>query len=144
MVGNVVVLISLATVTVYCLIFLSQDGVGEVDVINPTSMGSSIGVFIFAFEGVGVYFNIRNSMKQPSKFGSVLNYSITVAISLYCLIGLLGYLTFGKDVNDIILFSFREDNIPMQIIQFIYCISLIFTYPVQIFPCVNVIEIKVR
>ncbi|KAL4446107.1 hypothetical protein ABPG74_021646 [Tetrahymena malaccensis] len=144
MVGNVVVLISLTTVLIYCFIYLGQDGLGNVEPFNISKMGGSIGVFIFSFEGVGVYFNVRNSMKQPTKFNSVLNYSISVAIALYILIGLIGYLTFGSGVNDIILFSFPDDNIPMQVVQFIYCISLILTYPVQIFPCVNVLEIKLR
>ncbi|KAL4492590.1 hypothetical protein ABPG72_007703 [Tetrahymena utriculariae] len=114
MIGNIVVLISLTTVLVYCFIYLGQDGLGNIEPVNLSKMGGSIGVFIFSFEGVGVYFNDRNSMKQPTKFNSVLNYSISVAIALYILIGLLGYLTFGSGVNDIILFSFPDQNIPMQ------------------------------
>ncbi|EAR83755.1 transmembrane amino acid transporter protein (macronuclear) [Tetrahymena thermophila SB210] len=144
MLGNVVVMVSLVTVMIYSFYYLGTDGVGNIQAVNWSTIGKSIGVFIFTFEGIGVYFNIRHSMKQPSHFYKVLNYSISVAVTLYCSVGLIGYLTFGSGVNDIILFSFEQSNIPMQIIKFAYCISLIFSFPIQIFPCVNVVESKLK
>ena len=81
--------------------------------LNMGDIGNSIGVFIFTFEGIGVYFNIRNSMIEPNRFNSVLNVAIAVGICIYCMVGFLGYMTFGSDVADLILFNFSDSNIPI-------------------------------
>lgn len=144
LIGNVVTITSLAVVSINCLTTLKDQGQADAKEFNMSDIGNSIGVFIFTFEGIGVYFNIRNSMKQPTQFNKVLNSAITLGIIAYCLVGFLGYITFGSDVNDLILFNFSDDNIPIQIVQLAYCISLIFSYPIQIFPCLSVIDISIK
>lgn len=83
-------------------------------------------------------------MVEPKKFKKVLNIAIFSGITIYCLVGFVGYMAFGNGVNDIILFSFSDDVIPVQVIKVCYCIALIFTYPIQIFPCVSVAESKLK
>lgn len=49
-------------------------------------------------------------MKEPQRFNVVLNYVIYFALILYTTFGLLGYLTFGSAIKDIILFNFDLTN----------------------------------
>lgn len=97
---------------------------------NFRGIGNSIGVFIFTFEGTGVYFNVRYAMVEPKRFKTVLNLSLGLSMIMYCLVGLLGYLAFGNTVDDIILFSFNDDVIVIQVIKVAYCVALILTYPI--------------
>ncbi|KAL4490900.1 hypothetical protein ABPG72_008636 [Tetrahymena utriculariae] len=141
--ANVFILCSLLIISLYCGYNLKQNGLPEVQQFNFSSMGDSVGIFIFTFEGVGLYFDVRHSMQEPKRFFVVLNYVIYFALILYTSFGILGYLTFGSKVKDIILFNFDLTNPVLFVVQILYCISLILSYPIQIFPCVNLVEHKI-
>lgn len=56
------------------------------------------GTVIFALEGIGVVMSLENNMKTPSHFigcPGVLNFGMAFVVSLYAIIGFLGYWRFG-------------------------------------------------
>lgn len=58
------------------------------------------GTVIFALEGIGVVMSLENNMKSPSHFlgcPGVLNFGMAFVVSLYALIGFLGYLRYGDE-----------------------------------------------
>lgn len=57
------------------------------------------GMVIFALEGIGVVMSLENNMKTPQHFlgcPGVLNFGMAFVVSLYALIGFLGYLKYGE------------------------------------------------
>jgi hypothetical protein len=63
---------------------------------------------------------------------------------LYSIVGLIGFLAFGMDSKDLMIF-----NLPMKlwyfaIIKVLYCFVILFSYPLQLFPVVNYVENKYR
>lgn len=60
------------------------------------------GTVIFALEGIGVVMSLENNMKNPSHFigcPGVLNFGMAFVVSLYALVGFLGYLKYGEATN---------------------------------------------
>lgn len=58
------------------------------------------GTVIFALEGIGVVMSLENNMKNPSHFigcPGVLNFGMGFVVSLYAIVGFLGYLKYGKE-----------------------------------------------
>ena len=53
------------------------------------------GIAVFAFEGVGIYFNVRNSMQEPKKFKNVLLRQTHICVAMYIIMGIIGYMAFG-------------------------------------------------
>jgi len=82
-------------------------------------------------------------MQEPKRFPAVLNLVVVILTVLYCCFGLLGYIAFGALTADIILFNFDKSVIAIFVIKILYCISLLLSVPLQIFPCVKLIDDKI-
>lgn len=82
-------------------------------------------------------------MQNPIDFKKVLNYTLYICFFFYLVVGLSGYLAFGAGVRDLILFNFSMSNPLYVFIQIFYCIAILLSYPLQVFPIVNIIELKV-
>ncbi|EAS07842.1 transmembrane amino acid transporter protein (macronuclear) [Tetrahymena thermophila SB210] len=144
MFSNSLILISMLVVFISCFFKMDTSYItsDKISAIRWGEMGSAIGLFVFAFEGTTLYFEIRSSMQEPTEFKKVLNYSLYIGIALYGCIGLSGYLAFGSGVRDIILFNFPMTNPLYVFIQIFYCIAILLSYPLQMFPLVNILEQK--
>lgn len=60
------------------------------------------GTVIFALEGIGVVMSLENNMKNPSHFigcPGVLNFGMAFVVTLYALVGFLGYLKYGDQTQ---------------------------------------------
>ncbi|EGR27997.1 transmembrane amino acid transporter protein, putative [Ichthyophthirius multifiliis] len=137
--ANILVFFSLSVISLFCIYNIFINGVSQQkSAFKFDGLGNSVGVFIFTFEGIGLYFDIRYSMKEPYRFKQVLEYTINFTILLYSLIALLGYITFGDNVQDVILFNLPINGFFFNFVQLCYCVALIFSYPLQIFPLVDV------
>ena len=69
---------------------------------------------IFAMEGIGVVMPVENTMKSPQSFlgcPGVLNTAMIVVVSLYAVIGFLGYVRYGSDVLGSITLNLK-DGVP--------------------------------
>lgn len=71
------------------------------------------GTVIFALEGIGVVMSLENNMKTPSHFigcPGVLNFGMGFVVSLYAIVGFLGYLKFGDDTEGSITLNLPLDE----------------------------------
>ena len=62
----------------------------------------------------------------------------TLSVILGCF-GLLGYLVYGEGVNQIVTESFPS-GLLIQIVRCLLCFAILLTYPLQIFPVIEIIE----
>ena len=51
----------------------------------------------------------------------------------------VAYLAYGKDIESAVTLNLPENSASMTV-QFGYCVALLFTYPLQLFPATNVME----
>lgn len=97
---------------------------------------------IFAIEGIGTVMPIENSMANPNHFigcPGVLNISMTVVISLYTMMGVFGYLSFGDESKGSITFNLPTHEIPAQIVKILIALAIILTYGLQYFVPLEII-----
>jgi len=59
---------------------------------------------------------------------------------IYLLFPTLCYIAFGSKVPDIIFFTLPTDDPFYLLIQVLYAISALFSYPVQLFPALRIVE----
>jgi amino acid permease len=95
-----------------------------------------LGIQAFAFACSHVAFN--NYLAQNNQ--SVVAWSWTSIISTFCswtatmMFGVLGYFTFGQDVQQNLFNSFPADDNVINVGRFLLAVSLIFTVPMGFFP----------
>lgn len=98
------------------------------------------GVVIFAYEGIGVVFDIRASMKEPKDFKSLFKIEIVFLMIVYSLFPALCVVALGDNLPEIVLFSLPTNNLFFLFIQIAYVFSALLGYPTQFYPAIRILE----
>lgn len=145
--ANAFILLGLATILYYIVFELAANhfvpGNNVYYYFNQSEFSLFIGVAIFTFEGIGLIIPIHDSMIYPRHFPKVLFRVIATISMLFVFIGALGYVTFGDAINTVILLNLPQDSPLVIMIQLLYALAILLSTPIQIFPAVRLIELKV-
>jgi proton-coupled amino acid transporter len=98
------------------------------------------GSAVFSMEGIALVLPIENAMGEPVKFRQVLRNGCIGVTFLLAGFGTFCYVCFGDATEDLITLNLPADNNVVIAMQLFYCVSLFFTYPIMIFPCLQVLE----
>nr|GLL18880.1 amino acid transporter ANTL2-like [Ipomoea trifida] len=98
-----------------------------------------LGVAVYAFEGIGMVLPLESEMRDKEKFGRVLGFSMALISVMYGAFGILGYMAFGDETNDIITSNMGR-GIVSSVVQIGLCINLFFTFPLMMNPVYEVVE----
>lgn len=141
LVADVFILFGLAYIIFYDITSLVGTGLGPGIVqFNPDAFPLFLGTAIFAFEGVGIILPINYAMKEPKKFGSALTVTVLIMIVVFFCGGALSYLTFGSEVETVVLLNFPAHSRIVMTVQLLYSIAIAFTVPLMAFPALKIIE----
>ncbi|XP_031834494.1 proton-coupled amino acid transporter-like protein pathetic isoform X2 [Nomia melanderi] len=103
---------------------------------SVTQLPTFFATVIFAIEGIGVVMPVENSMRNPDHFlgcPSVLNITMSIVVSLYAVLGIFGYLTYGEQVLGSITLSIPTEEILGQVVKILIALAVLFTYGLQYF-----------
>lgn len=56
------------------------------------------------------------------------------------LVGMLAYLAIGSNINSNVLLDLPFENKIYVFVLFIFCVNLVFTFPLNLMPCLNILE----
>ncbi|CAH2354087.1 vacuolar amino acid transporter 3 [[Candida] railenensis] len=145
--ANVFILVGLVTIIYFTSYELLVNNHGHPSssieyFFNESEFSMFIGVAIFAFEGIGLIIPIEESMIRPKNFPKVLFQVILTISFIFIGIGTLGYLTFGNDVETVIILNLPQDSPMIMVIQVLYAFAILLSTPLQLFPAIRLIESK--
>ena len=83
---------------------------GEIQYATYQTLPLFFGGVAFAFEGIGVVLPLENKMRRPDHAVRVVVIGMTLVVILYVLFGVLGYLTFGDNIEASITLNLASDN----------------------------------
>lgn len=146
--ANLFILTGLATILYFIfyewlVLNDSQFGPNVEYFFNESEFSLFIGTAIFAFEGIGLIIPIQESMIHPLNFPKVLAQVITTIAITFIVIGTLGYVTFGEDVQTVILLNLPQTSPMVILTQFLYSLAILLLTPLQLFPAIRLIESKI-
>ncbi|KAI8321905.1 hypothetical protein GQ54DRAFT_260906 [Martensiomyces pterosporus] len=139
-VGNFFILVGLGYLFVYDFWSIATKGPSEVVQFNPSRFPLLVGTAAFSYEGISLVIPIVESMEHKEKFNEVLTWSLIICAGLFVVIGALSYLTFGSDVEAVILLNLPNDSVWTLGVQFLYSLAIILSVPLQLFPAIRIIE----
>lgn len=100
-----------------------------------------IGQLTSAYEGIGCLIPIESSMEGNRH---MFPYFLHACVYLVCIIlsafGLIGYLRYGENVQQLIVLSIPQHSILSIFIDVTLIISVLFTYPLQCYPVIDIFE----
>ncbi|XP_068150509.1 proton-coupled amino acid transporter 1 isoform X1 [Drosophila tropicalis] len=105
------------------------------------------GTAVYAFEGIGVVLPLENNMRTPQDFGGntgVLNTGMVIVACLYTAVGFFGYLKYGDIVKGSITLNLPQDDILSQLVKITMAVAIFFSYTLQFYVPVNIVEPFVR
>lgn len=144
--ANFLILVGLVTILYYTLAEFVHNRLVPAEGIhylfNKNEFSLFIGVAIFAFEGIGLIIPIQESMIYPHNFPKVLFQVIATISFIFVFVGTFGYLTFGSKIETVILLNLPQGSPFVMLIQLVYALAILLSTPIQIFPAVRLIELR--
>ncbi|KAI9010105.1 transmembrane amino acid transporter protein-domain-containing protein [Hyaloraphidium curvatum] len=104
------------------------------------SPATFVGTAIFAYEGISLILPIANAMKDPGKFPLVLALVMLVIGCMMIVVGTLSYIAFGDTVATVIFNAMPRDDPLVPIIQLLYALAIVCSFPLSIYPAVRIFE----
>lgn len=141
MIANVCVFAGFFSTFANSTIVLAQFGPANVDWVfaGPNGMLLFVGSVSICFEGVGVLLPIKQSMAHPEHFKPMV-LTIMVALALlFAGFGIVGYLAFGDDVQLFVTLNLPPNGMGV-IVRTVYALAIFLSYPLQLFPAVEILE----
>lgn len=98
-------------------------------------------MMLLIFSVVGILFNVRSTMEKPEELKEILRTNLTIGVFLALTLGFVSYFAFGSSLNSNILLDlpFSENQLYVLVL-FFFCVSLAFTFPLNLLPCLNILE----
>ncbi|KAG5637485.1 hypothetical protein H0H81_004408 [Sphagnurus paluster] len=93
---------------------IGNRGIADVKMFNPKDFPLFVGTAVFSFEGIGLVIPITDSMREPHKFPKVLTGVMIFLTVLFGGAGALAYLTFGSEVEAVVLVNLDSDSKMVQ------------------------------
>ncbi|KAH9957401.1 transmembrane amino acid transporter protein-domain-containing protein [Russula dissimulans] len=119
---------------------IAQRGIAKVELFNPKDFPLLIGTAAFSFEGIGLIIPITDSMREPHKFPRALSGVMFFLLVLFGGAGALSYLTFGPEINTVVLKNLDSSSPLTLAVQLLYAIAILLSAPLQLFPAVRIME----
>lgn len=138
-----------ANVFAYTIVFwFDFEHAGKVRV-HPKEMDLSglpffIGIAIYCYEGAGMVLSLEGSMSSEIRhqFRTIFKWTMFLITTLYIIFGVCGYMSFGPETNPIITLNLPSGIFPF-LVKGCLCFSLFFTFPVMMFPVVQILEKRI-
>ncbi|KAJ6507774.1 vacuolar amino acid transporter 4 [Mycena vitilis] len=119
---------------------VAERGIADVQLFNPKDFSLFVGVAVFSFEGVGMVIPITDAMREPHKFPKVLTGVMLGVLVLFGGAGALAYMTFGSEIQTVVLVNLNAESKMVQSVQFIYSLAIMLSVPLQLFPAIRIME----
>ncbi|GFR68431.1 proton-coupled amino acid transporter 4 [Elysia marginata] len=100
------------------------------------------GMVTSAFEGIGTIIPIESSMEgNRHNYSKFLHGAIFILASVLSVFGVVGYLRYGSETAQMLNGNIPAESITGTTLNVFLCIGVILTFPLQIFPVIEICEI---
>lgn len=102
-----------------------------------SSFATFVSITVFSFEGIGLVLPVQNAMKEGDKFKRIFISALATITLVYCLMGITGYVSWGKMTGGSIMDNIVAANGRTNAIKacnILFLIGGFCSYPLQMWP----------
>lgn len=105
----------------------------------PETFFIFFGIATATYEGIGLVIPIQQSMKEPEKYTTLLNVAFVFVTTFFLWSGLTSFYCFREATDSIITLNLPNNMFGITVQTVLVC-AIFFTYPIQLFPAVEIAE----
>jgi proton-coupled amino acid transporter len=138
----IMILISTVSIIAYSVWGLATTGpVNDgFHMFNEYKYWDMVGFSFYTFEGIGCLLPIMKESQNPERFPTILKLAMGTLALYMSLFACVAYKYFGTQAEPIVINNIDEKNLYMQLIKLLFCVNLVFSYPMTIFPTNKTID----
>lgn len=139
--ADFLILLTTIVILVYSTIRIVNEGNGkDVVMINTATWLSMIGSAVYAYEGFGTILPLLDVAEKPEVFSKTLFYVLATVFVLYTSFGVYNYVVYGSELVDPLITANLGQGFLVNCIKIAYCVNLILTFPLTVYPANIIIE----
>jgi proton-coupled amino acid transporter len=108
--------------------------------MNTSKMWDMIAFSFYSFEGIGTLMPVMAETKNKHKFERTVKCALSFLALYFSAFGVLCYAYFGTQKEKFIINNMSQTNKGIEAVKLAYCINLVFSYPLTIFPANMILE----
>ena len=142
--ADFVILLTISIVVGYTIQYAQDYPISQgVVAFNSHTFLNIIGFSVYAYEGIGVILPVMEITEKKESYNTIVFIVITTLFLLYLAYGQLCYLVYGGNLKLPLITSYLPDNAFTSFTKVFFCLNLIFTYPLVIYPAFQTLEGKI-
>jgi len=142
LIADAFILLGIVYLFYYEIGAIMERGMADVQLFNRELFPLLIGTAVFTFEGIGLVIPITESMREPQKFPEALSGVMIGVAVLFASSGALSYMAFGSDVQTVVITNLPGNSRFVQAVQALYSIAILLSAPLQLFPALTILEMR--
>lgn len=140
LISDVFIVAGLGMVMYYSIKTISEEGISNIIYYSVSGFPLFFGTSVYVYEGMAIILPIEESMKNKKHFLPVLGISIALVAVSFVVFACLVYMAFGQRTMTIALLNLPASEIPVQIVEALYIVVVILTFPLMLLPVVRILE----
>lgn len=140
--ADCMIVMTIVVVVVYGVIQLGNHGqqINDTEFIDNKNWQTAIGFAVYAYEGIGIVMPVQDVCRDQKKYPGIVYGVITTCAIIFVGFGMFCVFAWGPALNTPLITDVLPDNNFIYIVKFLFCLNLVFSYPLQLYPAHIVIE----
>ena len=136
------IILTVIVVSYYSIHQVVENGVGPEFKPMNSKVWDMIGFSFYSFEGIGVIMPIMEQSRDKQNFPKVLSAALLTLAGVFVFFGLVSYMNCGYNKMDekFIVYNIKPQDSVLEVTELLYCVNLVFSYPLTIFPANKILE----
>lgn len=134
--ADLIILSSIFTIGCYSLFHVS---LSNITIIAPKYTIYTLGTLVYGFEGIPLLLPIKETMRSPKKFHSVVSFMIITIVLIFLCFCFVNNLAFGGKLNELVILNLPDQGW-VAFVLMAYCLAVTLTMPLVLNPVFTISE----
>eukprot|EP00756_Hemistasia_phaeocysticola_P028101 Hpha_TRINITY_DN16156_c7_g3::TRINITY_DN16156_c7_g3_i1::g.3515::m.3515/K14209/SLC36A, PAT; solute carrier family 36 (proton-coupled amino acid transporter) len=139
--ADILIVAGVASILGRSFVVMQRSGITQdIVYVSFSGLGLAVGTSVSAFEGICAMIPLIDAMEDPQRFSWSLSLALGCCALFFGMIGTVGYITFGDEVQSNVLLNFGSVSSVAMLVMTLYTLAIACSVCMQALPAFRVIE----